>query len=161
MSQMGTKNATFKDGRTKQAFKDETDINKILKRAQKSGTISHLAKHQGRYADFSEFDFLGTQIMLARGREVFDDLPVELRSEFNQSPAQFFKYVNDPQNKDDLHRLLPALAEPGRQNISVSPPKADAVKAAVEAAKTEPAKEPVKEPEAAPKAPEAPTVPST
>ena len=58
--------------------------------------------------------------MLSRGREIFDELPVELRSEFNQSPAQFFDYVNDPANKDRLAELLPALAEPGRQLKRVS-----------------------------------------
>ena len=26
-----------------------------------------------------------------------------------------FKYVNDPRNKDQLHKVLPALAEPGTQ----------------------------------------------
>ncbi len=118
MSQRETKNAEFTDGRTKQAFRDETDINQILKRAQKTGTISHLAKHEGRYADFSGYDFFQNQLMLVRGREMFDDLPSEIRSEFDQSPAAFFEYVNDPENKDRLGELLPALAEPGRQNIS-------------------------------------------
>lgn len=117
---LGTKQPTYKDGRTKQSFRDETDINQIMKRAQKTGTISHLAKHEGRYADFSNFDFFGNTLMLSKGREIFDELPVELRSEFNQSPEDFFKYVNDPANKDRLGTLLPALAEPGRQNIKTS-----------------------------------------
>ncbi len=119
MSMNGIKQPTYKDGRTKQSFRDETDINQIMKRAQVSGTISHLAKHEGRYADFSTFDFFENTLMLARGREIFDDLPVELRKEFSQSPEDFFRYVNDPANKDRLHELLPGLAEPGRQNIVV------------------------------------------
>ncbi len=110
---------SYPDGRTKQSFKDETDINKILKRAQKTGTISHLNKHEGRYADFSDFDFFTNLQMLSQGREIFDDLPSEIRREFNNSPAGFFKYVNDPENKDRLAELLPALAEPGRQNVDV------------------------------------------
>ncbi len=108
---------TYTDGRTKQSFKDETDINKILERAQSTGTISHLNRHEGRYGDFADFDFQQAQFMLAQGREVFDDLPSEIRNEFNQSPAQFFDYVNDPANKDDLIKKLPGLAAPGRQNI--------------------------------------------
>ncbi len=120
MSMVETKQPTYKDGRVKQSFRDETDINKILQRAQKTGTISHLNKHEGRYADFSDFNFFEAQIMLARGREIFDDLPSEIRSEFNQSQAAFFEYVNDPENKDRLAELLPGLAAPGRQNIDVS-----------------------------------------
>ena len=157
MSQLGTKQPTYKDGRTKQSFRDETDINQILKRAQKSGTISHLNKYEARYGDFSNFDFFEAQLKLAQGAEIFDALPVEIRSEFNQSSAEFFDYVNNPANKDRLHELLPALAAPGRQNLVVKTPTADDVKAAEAAAKPPeeviPAK-PEKPPEAAPKAPE-------
>ncbi len=140
---LGTKQPKYKDGRTKQSFRDETDINKILKRAQKTGTISHLAKHEARYGDFSTFDFFESQLMLTKGREIFDDLPSELRNEFNNSQAAFFAYVNDPANKDRLGELLPALAEPGRQNIAVTAPKADekaaeAAKKAALAASSEP-----------------------
>jgi len=120
MSMRGTKQPTYKDGRTKQSFKDETDINKILQRAQKTGTISHLNKHQAMYGDFANYDFFNNTLMLTKGREVFDDLPSELRREFSNSPAEFFQYVNDPENKDRLKELLPALAEPGRQNIATS-----------------------------------------
>ncbi len=120
MSMLGTKQPKYKDGRTKQSFKDETDINKLLLRAQKSGTVSHLNKHQGRYADFGDFDFFEAQLKLSAGREIFDDLPSEIRNEFANSPAQFFEYVNNPDNIDRLEILLPGLAEPGRQNINVS-----------------------------------------
>ncbi len=124
----------YKDGRIKQSFKDETDINKILHRAQKAGTLSHLQKHEGTYGDFADFDFLEAQINLTKGREIFDELPSELRNEFKQSPAAFFDYVNDPANADVLREKLPGLAAPGRQNVDLSgktppgvesPPEAD------------------------------------
>ncbi len=120
MSMLKTKQPTYNDGRTKQSFKDETDINKILQRAQKTGTISHMNQFSGQYGDFSDFDFFENTIMLTRGREIFDALPSEIRNEFSQSPAAFFKYVNDPANKEDLLKKLPGLAAPGRQNIDVS-----------------------------------------
>ncbi len=111
---------TYNDGRTKQAFKDETDIVKMLSRAQKAGTLSHLEKFEGTYGDFADYDFFENQLKMTKGREVFDALPSELRSEFNQSPAQFFEYVNDPANAESLSKKLPALAAPGRQNIDLS-----------------------------------------
>lgn len=139
----------YLDGRTKQAFKDETDITKMLSRAQKAGTMSHLQKYEGTYGDFADYDFLQNTIMLTQGREVFDALPSELRREFNQSPADFFAYVNDPANAQDLAKKLPGLALPGRQNIDLS-------------GKTEPAPQPAKPvpadpPEAKPQPTEAPT----
>lgn len=142
----------YKDGRTKQSFKDETDINKILMRAEKSGTISHLNKYQGQYADFSEFDYQENLIQLTRGREMFDELPAEIRSEFQNSPAQFFNYVNDPENKERLEELLPGLAAPGRQMLNVAPPTAD--KVAADAAKNDPDLSPSGSEKAAPVASE-------
>jgi len=103
------------DGRTKQCHKDECDIVKIMARFDKTGTISHMAKYEAVYADFSDFDFHEHTNKLTRGREIFDDLPAEVRREFNNSPAAFFAYVNDPDNVSDLTVKLPGLAEPGNQ----------------------------------------------
>ena len=72
----------YSDGRTKQSFKDATDINKLLKKAQRTGTLSHLEKFQGQYGDFSDFDFLEAQNNLARGKQIFEQLPSEVRREF-------------------------------------------------------------------------------
>lgn len=114
------KSDKYDDGRTKQSFKDSTDINKILYKAQKTGTISHLQKHGGVYGDFSDIDDLLTaQARLKRGQEIFDDLPSEIKKEFDQNPGKFFNFVNDPGNKDDLARVLPALAQQGEQLVDV------------------------------------------
>ncbi len=129
----------YTDGRTKQSFKNECDINKIMARAEKAGTISHLQKFEGVYADYSDFDFFEQTQKLTKGREVFDALPAELRREFGQSPAAFFNYVNDPANVDDLREKLPALAAPGTQLPDVIPPDADTE--AARAAVSEPASE--------------------
>ncbi len=129
----------YDDGRTKQCHADECDINKIMARFDKTGTISHLAKFEGVYADFSDFDFHEQTNMLTRGREIFDELPAELRSEFHQSPAAFFAYVNDPANAKELRKKLPGLAEPGRQ--LPRSPLPDANTEAAVAAASEPASE--------------------
>ncbi len=119
------KQPIYEDGRTKQSFKDETDIQKIMARADKAGTISHLEKYEGIYADFSDFDFHKQTTQLTRGREIFDELPAELRAEFSQSPSKFFAFVNDPANKEELRKKLPDLAAPGKQLIATKPPSAD------------------------------------
>ncbi len=144
----------YDDGRTKQSFKDETDINKIMQRFSVTGTISHLAKWKGVYADFSDFDFMEQEQKLTRGAEIFAELPAEIRREFGQSAAAFFAYVNNPANADDLRKNLPALAEPGRQIPLTSPRNADteaAVAAASEPASVDLQKTPAK-PETTPPA---------
>lgn len=105
---------TFTGGRTKQSFKDSCDVNKILAKAQKAGTLSHLEKYKGTYGDFSDFDFMEAQLALAKGKEIFAELPSEVRKDFGQDPARFFAFVNDPANAERLKELLPAIAEPGR-----------------------------------------------
>ncbi len=113
-------NPVYEDGKTKQSFADETNIEKIMARADRAGTISHLQKFEGVYADYSDFDFAEQTNNLAKGRQIFSELPAELRQEFGQDPDKFFAYVNDPGNKDNLDQLLPGLAAPGKQIIDVA-----------------------------------------
>ncbi len=123
----------YTDGRTKQSFRDECDINLIMERAAQTGTISHLTKYEGVYADFSDYDFFEHTQKMTQGREIFDDLPAEIRREFGQSPAAFFAYVNDPANINDLVTRLPELAKPGTQLNTTVAPDAD-TQAALDAA---------------------------
>lgn len=103
-------------GMTKQSFKDSTDINKILARAARGESISHLQRHGAVYADFSDIaDLMHAYDRLEKGKQIFAELPAEVRKEFNQSPFEFFTFVNDPENRDQLDRVLPDLARPGRQ----------------------------------------------
>lgn len=115
----------YDDSRTIQSYADDCDINKIMQRANQGGTISHLAKFEGVYADFSDFDFHEQTRKLTQGREIFDALPAELRREFDQSPSRFFAYVNDPANAGELRTKLPGLAKPGDQLPVVKPLDAD------------------------------------
>ncbi len=145
----------YNDGRTKQSHRDETDIVKIMARFNKTGTLSHLAKYEGTYSDFSDFDFHEQTTKLAQGNEIFAALPSELRKEFGQSPAKFFAYVNDPNNLEDLQTRLPALARPGRQIDAITPASADldakiAAEKAAEAAASEPASGNIEKPPATP-----------
>lgn len=126
----------YDDGRTKQSFADEANIVKIMARADKAGTISHLQKFEGTYSDFSDFDFHTQETMLAKGATIFNELPAEVRKEFGQSPQAFFAFVNDSANKDKLGKLLPELAKPGKQMASAKP--ADADTEAAEAAAEKP-----------------------
>ncbi len=128
----------FNDGRTLQCHKDECDIEKIMARFARTGTISHLEKYEGVYADFSDVDFFTQTQKLTRGREIFDDLPAEIRREFGQNPQAFFNYVNDPANVDELRHKLPGLAKPGTQLPTVAN-RNDADVTAATAAASEPA----------------------
>ncbi len=100
-------------GKTKQSQKDETDINKLLERSARKGTLSHLEKYQPKYGDFRGYDFEKHQNIIANGQTIFEELPAETKREFEQSPQKFFEFVTDPQNSQDLVRLLPDIANQG------------------------------------------------
>jgi len=121
MGMIPQKEKDYSDGRTDQGFKGSTDINRLLAKAARSGTLSHLQQYQGNYGDFSGFDFMEVQNKIARGTQVFEALPAEVRREFNQSPQEFFEFANDPDNRDRLGELLPALAKPGTQLPNMRP----------------------------------------
>jgi len=106
----------YDDGRTKQAFKDSTDINKIIAKAQKAGTLAHLQKYdKAVYGEFENYDLLEAYNKLNRANEIFADLPSEIRNEFGNDAIKFAGFASDPTNVDRLGELLPQLAEPGRQ----------------------------------------------
>lgn len=111
---------TYGPGRTKQSFKDQTDVNKIIQRYQKTGVMSHLEKHGAVYGEFGDYDFHHHMQQLAKGKEIFEQLPSELRREFNQNPSEFFEFVNNPDNQERLDKLLPQLAEPGNFDLDAS-----------------------------------------
>lgn len=118
-----TPEKVYDDGKTIESFQGETDINRLLARAQRSGTLSWLEKHADNIDNYGEapgLSLLEAQLRIRRGREAFDELPSEIRREFRNSPLDFYKYVHDPENRDNLAQKLPALAKPGRQNIDAS-----------------------------------------
>lgn len=136
----------YSDGRTKQAFKDSTDVNKMLRKAQKAGTLSHLVRHGAVYGDFSDVpDLLTAQNRINAGKAIYDELPSEIRKEFPDM-FKFFEYVNDPANKDDLVEKLPDLAAPGRQVPAVRRSAATEANPAVRSAVPEAASEVAAEP---------------
>ena len=104
---------------TKQSFKDQCDINRVLDKAKHGASLSHLANYQGDYGDFSHFtaDYYENALNeISRAQSIFNDLPSELRqNEFQNNVGVFFEKVNDPAYADKLEEIFPAMAAPGRQ----------------------------------------------
>jgi phage internal scaffolding protein len=101
---------TGEDDLAKQAFKDESDINNIIARYNKTGVVEHLNRVSGRYGDFDAIDFHTAMNTLVEAQAVFDDLPAYIRDQFNYDPAAFFDYVADPANASALGLTPPQEA---------------------------------------------------
>lgn len=101
------------EGRTKQSFKDQADINFIMARYLKSGSLDYVARHEGKYGEVSPLSFHEAMNIVARSQEMFDDLPSELRKRFGHDPAAFLAFVQDSKNIDEMRKL--GLASPAPQ----------------------------------------------
>lgn len=96
--------------RTRQEFRDECDINRILSSYQRTGALQHFAKYSGSYGDFTACDFQTAQNLIIRARELFDALPSNIRREVS-TPEGFLSFVQDPKNADKM-REYGLISEP-------------------------------------------------
>lgn len=99
---------------TKQSFKNECDINQIIRRYIDTGGLSaqNLQGYaSGEYGDFSDIpDYRSALDQVRRAGEAFDTLPAVVRERFQNNVAGFLDFCNDPSNLDELRAL--GLARP-------------------------------------------------
>lgn len=75
---------------TKQAMKDECDVNMILKRFTKTGMLTHIAKGQPIYADVSDVGSYREAVDRVRAAEdFFMRLPSKVRAYFDNSVERY------------------------------------------------------------------------
>lgn len=91
--------------RAKQSFKDECDINLIMKRYEQTGQIDHLANRPIVYGDVPALDFQQAMGLVVEAREQFGLLPAAVRDRFGNDPAQLMAFLENPANKEEGIRL--------------------------------------------------------
>jgi phage internal scaffolding protein len=93
------------EGITEQCHKKECDMNHILKDYKRTGFIRHAKENQGRYDDISVQDFQDAMFKVAEATNMFNDLPANLRKDFNNNPAEFLGFVQNPDNQEKLQKM--------------------------------------------------------
>lgn len=102
------------EDRTQQHFKAECNINNILLKYQKTGIIE-VPDKDPIYGDFSNLpDYQDMQNAIIRANEAFMALPSNLRKRFDNNPAEFIKFVENAENREEAEKLglLRPKAEP-------------------------------------------------
>ena len=108
--------------RTKQSHKAECDINNIMQKYLKTGLAMHVREHGGQYGNFITSDDYheGLNKILA-ANAAFLQLPSAIRSKFDNEPAKFLAFVQDPANHDEMVEMGLAYAKsrsrPEDQNV--------------------------------------------
>lgn len=91
---------------TKQAMLAECDINGIMKRFEKTGIITHLAKREAYFADVSSVPDFATAIKVVEDAErMFMSLPAQVRKEFENDPVKYVEFCSNPANIDRMREL--------------------------------------------------------
>lgn len=89
------------ESRAKQSFKDECDINNIMRKYEKTGLISHMNRHSGTYQNVPEEpDYQSALETVIKAQEMFAELPAVTRRHFENNPAKFLEFVGDPANAE-------------------------------------------------------------
>jgi phage internal scaffolding protein len=92
-------------GRTIQSFKDECDINTIMKRFEATGQVSHLNNRAPQFGDVDAFDFRTAMDLVLDARAKFDALPSKVRDRFANDPARLLAFLDDASNRDEALAL--------------------------------------------------------
>jgi len=103
----GTK-GPLKCGKTevKQHFKNEVDINTIMRRYVKNGTLPQMIRDNAAYGDFSNVpSYHEAQNIIIKATEQFNALDVDVRKRFKNDPAEMLAFVSDPANKEEMYKL--------------------------------------------------------
>lgn len=95
--------------RTKASFKDEADINSIMRKYNRTGFLvdpTVAVTRKPFYGDFSSTaGFRELQDRLAAIRQVFDSLPSDFRARLGNDPANLADYIADPANATEAASL--------------------------------------------------------
>jgi phage internal scaffolding protein len=127
------------EGLTEQSHIGECDVNNIIKRYTKTGVIAHVNKMEAKYGDFTALDFQQAQDLVVNAKNMFGDLPAEIRARFDNEPSKMLDFLDqavlDESKMEEAVRLgLMEKSEPEPEPLGVP----------------DPAPEPAPEPEPAP-----------
>lgn len=104
--------------RTRQAHKDECDINFLMDRYERTGLFFDPADQGTRvspqFGDFNGFDYIEAMNAVVEANDRFSALPARLRARFENDPAQLLFFLQDEKNRDEAISLglLDKPAEP-------------------------------------------------
>ena len=91
---------------TQQNFKNETDVNTILRRYDKTGLITHVNNAAAQYGDFTAVNEYKENLnAVIAAQDAFDQLPSDIRKRFGNDPGEFFEFATNPTNQEDLVKL--------------------------------------------------------
>lgn len=126
---------------TRQEFKDECDINVLMRRYQSTGELPMLNRGTAKFLDVSaSMQFQESMNYVSDAQSMFNELPATVRDRFYNDPVQFLDFCSNPANRTDLAKMGLLTPEATRDALSpLNPPApiATPTKAPIEPPKPE------------------------
>lgn len=93
------------ESRTKQEFRDECDINNIIKKFQRTGVLPVNGSRaiQGDFSDVPDYQTALNMVSQVEG--AFAELPAKVRERFQNNAAQLMSFLDDPRNRSEAESL--------------------------------------------------------
>jgi phage internal scaffolding protein len=92
----------FGDSLTVQDQAKSADINNILKRFNQTGLIDHVAQYEPQYGDFAKLDYHTMHEQIKTVENAFQELPPNVREQFNHDPQVWLDHLANPDNIEDM-----------------------------------------------------------
>ena len=93
-------------GLTKQSMSAETDINLIMAKYKKTGTVNFLNAQEATYTDdMVDIDFHEAMNIITDANKMFAEMPAHLRKEFKNDPGNFLEAVHNPEQAQRMFDL--------------------------------------------------------
>lgn len=90
---------------TQQQFKEQCDINNIIKHYAQTGELP-LSKKVGQFLDVSNIQDYQTSLQTVfDAQRAFDDLPSQIRSRFENDPSKLIAFIEDDANTAEAQTL--------------------------------------------------------
>lgn len=103
----------------KQEFKDDADLNSIMRKFQKTGAIAHHLKYGGSYGVATPQTLHEAMTVVSQAETMFAELPSSLRERFRNEPSRFLEFVQDETNLEEMYTL--GLAERPSRDVPLEP----------------------------------------
>ena len=92
----------YEPSRTKQSFKDELDVNNIIKKYSAPELKEMAESFEGVYGDFNQLDYQTALTMLEKAHTTFMMVPSKIRQQFDNNPGDWIDFATDPKNLQQM-----------------------------------------------------------
>ncbi|WNK14053.1 MAG: internal scaffolding protein [Microvirus sp.] len=90
---------------TKQEFKNECDINILMAQYMATGQLPNINERAPQYLDVTGIEYQDSMNFIAGAQTLFNELPSQIRSRFENDPGKFLDFTSNPNNREEMAQM--------------------------------------------------------